>query len=113
MQHALRWFVSLNLDEQPWDASTFSQNRRRRFDVSGVLERLFDATVKRALAEGLVSRHVSADGTLVRANASYRSFVPVLCENSAEVGTEAGGGLRRAQDVHLATGSLSLVPGQS
>src|SRR3989442_13251546 len=25
----LRWFVGLNLDEQPWDASTFRQNRRR------------------------------------------------------------------------------------
>jgi hypothetical protein len=24
-----------------------------------------------------VSRHVSADGTLVRANASYKSFVPL------------------------------------
>lgn len=74
---ALRWFVGLNLDEAAWDASTFSQNRRRRFDESGVLERLFDATVKRAIAEGLVSRHVSADGTLVRANASYKSFVPI------------------------------------
>src|SRR5213594_1025741 len=74
---ALRWFVGLNLDEQPWDASTFSQNRRRRFDESGVLERLFDATVKRAMAEGLVSRHVSADGTLVRANASHKSFLPI------------------------------------
>jgi transposase len=74
---ALRWFVGLNLDEMAWDASTFSQNRRRRFDESGVLERLFDATVKRAMAEGLVSRHVSADGTLVRANASYKSFVPI------------------------------------
>jgi transposase len=74
---ALRWFVGLNLDQQPWDASTFSQNRRRRFDESGVLERLFDETVKRAMAEGLVSRHVSADGTLVRANASDKSFVPI------------------------------------
>jgi Transposase domain (DUF772) len=74
---ALRWFVGLNLDEQPWDASTFSQNRRRRFDESGVLERLFDETVKHALAEGLVSRHVSADGTLVRANASFKSFIPL------------------------------------
>jgi transposase len=74
---ALRWFVGLNLDQDAWDASTFSQNRRRRFDESGVLERLFDETVKRAMAEGLVSRHVSADGTLVRANASYKSFVPI------------------------------------
>jgi transposase len=74
---ALRWFVGLNLDQDAWDASTFSQNRRRRFDESGLLERLFDDTVRRAMAAGLVSRHVSADGTLVRANASYKSFVPL------------------------------------
>jgi transposase len=74
---ALRWFVGLNLDQNAWDASTFSQNRRRRFDESGVLEKLFDETVKQAMASGLVSRHVSADGTLVRANASYKSFVPI------------------------------------
>jgi transposase len=74
---ALRWFVGLNLDENAWDASTFSQNRRRRFDASGVLEKLFDETVKQAMAAGLVSRHVSADGTLVRANASFKSFVPI------------------------------------
>src|SRR5437016_7854918 len=74
---ALRWFVGLNLDQEAWDASTFSQNRRRRLDQAGLLERLFDDTVKRAIAAGLVSRHVSADGTLVRANASYKSFVPL------------------------------------
>jgi transposase len=74
---ALRWFVGLNLDQDAWDASTFSQNRKRRFDKSGVLEKLFDLTVKRAVEAGLVSRHVSADGTLVRANASYKSFAPI------------------------------------
>jgi len=74
---ALRWFVGLNLDQDAWDASTFSQNRRRRFDESGVLEKLFDLTVRRGLKEGLISRHVSADGTLVRANASYKSFVAI------------------------------------
>ena len=74
---ALRWFVGLNLDQDAWDASTFSQNRRRRFDASGVLENFFDATIKQAMAAGLVSRHVSADGTLVRANASFKSFVPL------------------------------------
>ena len=74
---ALRWFVGLNLDQDAWDASTFSQNRKRRFDESGVLEKLFDLTVKRATDAGLVSRHVSADGTLVRANASYKSFAPI------------------------------------
>lgn len=81
---ALRWFVGLGLDEQPWDASTFSQNRRRRFDRSGVLERLFDQTVKRAMQEKLISEHVSVDGTLVRANASFKSFVPIEVATNPE-----------------------------
>jgi transposase len=74
---ALRWLVGLNLDQDAWDASRFSQSRRRRFDESGVLEHLFDDTLTRAMAAGLVSRHVSADGTLVRANASFKSFEPI------------------------------------
>lgn len=36
------------------------------------------------MAAGLVSRHVSADGTLVRANASYSSFVPLEVALDAE-----------------------------
>ena len=74
---ALRWFVGLNLNQDAWDASTFSQNRRRRFDDDGTLERLFDTTVSRAIEEGLISRHASWDGTRVRANASFKSFVPI------------------------------------
>jgi transposase len=74
---ALRWFIGLGLDEQVWDASTFSQNRRRRFDESGTLEVLFHSTIKEAKRRGLLSTHASVDGTLVRANASYKSFAPI------------------------------------
>jgi transposase len=74
---ALRWFVGLNLNQNAWNASTFSQNRRRRFDQAGILEKMFDHTILKALEAGLVSRHVTADGTLVRANASFKSFVPI------------------------------------
>jgi transposase len=81
---ALRWFVGLDLTEHAWDASTFSQNRRRRFDESGVLEKLFDDTVRQARKAGLISTHVSADGTLVRANASYKSFTPIEVSVDAE-----------------------------
>lgn len=81
---ALRWFVGLGIQEEVWDASTFSQNRRRRFDGSGVLEHLFDETVKRAFAQKLISTHVSADGTLVRANASFKSFAPITVAMSGE-----------------------------
>lgn len=81
---ALRWFVGLDFHMHAWDASVFSQNRRRRFDQSGILEKLFDATVKRALKEELISSHVSADGTLVRANASFKSFHPIEVSMSAD-----------------------------
>lgn len=73
----LRWFVGLDLDQTPWDHSTFSQNRKRRFTESGLLEQLFDETVARAIKQKLVSHHTTLDGTLVQANASHKSFVPM------------------------------------
>jgi transposase len=73
----LRWFVGLDLDQQPWDHSTFSQNRKRRFTESGLLEQLFDDTVARAITQKLVSQHATLDGTLVQANASHKSFIPL------------------------------------
>jgi transposase len=73
----LRWFVGLDLDQTPWDHSTFSQNRKRRFTESGLLEQLFDETVAFAMKQKLVSLHTTLDGTLVQANASQKSFVPI------------------------------------
>jgi transposase len=73
----LRWFVGLDLDTAPWDHSTFSQNRKRRFTESGLLEQLFDETVALAIKQKLVSPHTTLDGTLVQANASHKSFVPI------------------------------------
>jgi transposase len=73
----LRWFVGLDLDTAPWDHSTFSQNRKRRFTKSGLLERLFDETVALAIKQKLVSQHATLDGTLVQANASHKSVVPM------------------------------------
>ena len=74
---ALRWFVRLG-----WKNSLGMHRLSARTDdgdlmAGGVLERLFDQTVKRAMKENLISRHLSADGTLVRANASFKSFVPI------------------------------------
>ena len=73
----LRWFVGLDLDTAPWEHSTFSQNRKRRFNESGILEQLFDETVAVAIKRKLLSRHTTLDGTLVQANASHKSFVPI------------------------------------
>lgn len=73
---AFRWFVGLDIDSKVWDRSTFSKNRER-FDGTDVFEKLFDDTVDVAIKQGWVSLHWSVDGTLVRANASIKSFVPM------------------------------------
>lgn len=72
----LRWFVGLDLDTAPWDHSTFSHNRKRRFTKSGLLEQLFDETVALAIKQKFLSPHTTLDGTLVQANASRKSVVP-------------------------------------
>ena len=41
---AYRWFLGLRLTDKVPDASTFSQNRRRRFRDSDIAQRLFDRT---------------------------------------------------------------------
>ena len=71
----LRWFTGLDLDTDPWDHPTFSQNRKRRFTESGLLEQWFDETL--AVKQKLVSMHTTLDGTLLPANASQKNFVPI------------------------------------
>ena len=51
----LRWFVKLDLDRAPRDDSTFSQNRKRRFTESGLLNRPFDETGALTITQKLVS----------------------------------------------------------
>lgn len=51
---AYRWFCRPGLDGNVPDHSTFSKNRHGRFRDSDLLRRLFEATVQRCIAEGLV-----------------------------------------------------------
>lgn len=95
---AFRWFVGLDIDSKVWDASTFSKNREHRFDESGVLEHLFDETVKVAIKKGLVSNHWSVDGTLVRADASFKSFVPIEVYQSSEQYKKCIRGVKKSKD---------------
>jgi IS5 family transposase len=68
---AYRWFCRLGLDGAVPDHSTFSKNRHGRFRDSGLLRRLFEATVERCLAEGLVGGEgFAVDGSLIRADAN-------------------------------------------
>jgi len=71
-----RWFVGLGLDKGPWDHSTYTKNRDRLI-AHEVIRELFSRVLDQAKAKGLLSsEHFSVDGTLVRAWASHKSFVP-------------------------------------
>ena len=71
-----RWFVGLNLDEQVWDATSFTKNRDRLLEAA-VAKEFLAQVVERARLAGLVSdEHFTVDGTLLDAWASLKSFRP-------------------------------------
>jgi transposase len=71
-----RWFVGLGIEDEVWDATTFTKNRDRLLE--GDVATQFLAAV---LAQGKVkvllsSEHFSVEGTLLEAWASLKSFRP-------------------------------------
>jgi transposase len=71
-----RWFVGLNLDEEVWDATTFTKNRDRLLEAD-VAKEFLAQVVAQAGAKGLTSdEHFTVDGTLLEAWASAKSFQP-------------------------------------
>ncbi len=71
-----RWFVGLNLDEEVWDATTFTKNRDRLLEAD-VAKRFLAAVVEMARKKDFVSdEHFTVDGTLLEAWASAKSFQP-------------------------------------
>ena len=68
---AYRWFLGLRLTDKIPDASTISQNRRRRFSDSTIHQEIFDTVVEQAIAQGLVGGEVLyTDSTHLKANAN-------------------------------------------
>jgi transposase len=78
---AYRWFCRLDLDGAVPDHSTFSKNRHGRFRDSDLLRKLFELTVERCMAEGLVGAEgFAVDASLIRADVHRQRSV------SGEVG---------------------------
>ena len=70
------WFVGLGMEDAAWDHSTYTQNRDRLIEHD-VIRALFARVMKQAEDAKLLSaEHFSVDGTLIRAWASHKSFVP-------------------------------------
>jgi transposase len=71
---AYRWFCRLDLSDRVPDHSTFSKNRHGRFRDSELLRHLFEMTVARCIAEGLVSgQRMAVDASLIEAETARGS----------------------------------------
>ena len=74
---AYRWFCRLDLDGAVPDHSTFSKNRHGRFRDSDLLRKLFEMTVERCMAAGLVGAEgFAVDASLIRADVHRQRSVP-------------------------------------
>lgn len=74
---AYRWFCRLDLNGTVPDHSTFSKNRHGRFRDSDLLRKLFEMTVARCMAEGLVGGEgFAVDASLIRADVHRQRSVP-------------------------------------
>jgi transposase len=110
---AYRWFCRLGLDGAVPDHSTFSKNRHGRFRDSDLLRMVFEATVQRCMAEGLVGGEgFAVDASLIRADVDRQRAVP----GEDGLPSEAGG---RAVHEYLAVlddaafgGATPVVPKQ-
>lgn len=72
---AYRWFLGYRLTDKIPDASTISQNRRRRFAGTDIEQRIFDQIVQQAIGHGLIGgRVLYTDSTHVKANANKGKF---------------------------------------
>jgi transposase len=71
-----RWFLDMSLEDAGLDQSNFSR-LRERLVTTDLAQRFFDAIVRLARKEGLLSsEHLTVDGTLIEAWAGAKSFKP-------------------------------------
>lgn len=106
---AYRWFLGLSLTDNIPDASTLSQNRRRRFNESDVYQQIFDEIVIQAVKKKLVSgKNLYTDSTHLKASASKNKHVKAQVEESRRDYLEA---LDKAIELDReAHGKKSLAP---
>lgn len=91
-----RWFVGLSADEPAWDHSTFSKNRDRLLDGDIAARFLAVVLAQERVKRLLSTQHFSADGTLIEAWASLKSFEPREDAGARQGGTGGGDPVRNA-----------------
>ena len=89
-----KWFLDLNVDDEPFNATTFSKNRERLLEAE-VARAFFAEVVGEAGRRRLLSdEHFSVDGTLLEAWASLKSYRP---RDEQEPPSTSGPGGRNAE----------------
>lgn len=80
---AYRWFLRLKLTDKVFDASTLSQNRKRRYTDTSVAQDIFDEIVDQAISHGLVEGSVLyTDSTHLKASANKGKYDLAQIEKS-------------------------------
>ena len=82
---AYRWFLGFDFTTKVPDASTISQNRRRRFSDSTIYQDIFDEIVFFAMKKRLVDgKRMYTDSTHLKANANKNKFVLTQVQKSTK-----------------------------
>jgi transposase len=71
-----RWFIGLSMDDSVWVPTVFSKNRERLLEHDAVVAFFNEVLAQAERKNWLSKEHFSVDGTLIRAWASHKSFVP-------------------------------------
>jgi transposase len=101
-----QWYLDLELEEEPFDASTFSKNQQRLLEHQ-VADEFFAEVVDLLRKRNLLSEeHFSVDGTLIEAWASLKSFRPKDEGDAGPKDSNGWGdfsGQSRSNDTHEST----------
>lgn len=80
---AYKWFCGLGLTEKAPDATTISQNRRRRFRDNNIAEQIFNEILRQCIAKGLVGGAILyTDSTHIKAKANKHKKKQITVEQT-------------------------------
>ena len=80
---AYKWFCGPGVTEKAPDASTISQNRRRRFRDNNIAEEIFNEILRQCIAKGLVGGAILyTDSTHIKAKANKHKKQLVVVEET-------------------------------
>jgi len=101
-----KWFLDLNVDDQPFHASTFSKNQERLLSQNVARRFLLQIMDEARRGRLLSEEHFTVDGTLLDAWASMKSLRAKDGEGGAPAGKNPDvdyRGQRRTNETHVST----------